>query len=70
MSLPPAAAGSAVATKIGLEAPDTPAPFAAPAPEKPVTSASEKPNSVIPEPAAAALGLLGLGLILFRRFRA
>ena len=29
-----------------------------------------KPASTVPEPAAAALGLFGLGMIIFRRFRA
>lgn len=67
--LPAAAGDSAIPTDIHLKAPAVPEAFKEKESSTPKDEAKKKSDSAIPEPAAAALGLLGLGLIIFRRYR-
>lgn len=71
----PGAGGAVIDTSISLKAGPAPTPFEKAAEREPVSppqpeiKAVEASKSAIPEPAAAALGLIGLGLIVFRRYR-
>jgi MYXO-CTERM domain-containing protein len=72
MQTVPGAGGAVIDTKILLKNQPAPVPFEKTESEKPEKQEAKAPDankSVIPEPAAAALGLIGLGLILFRRYR-
>ncbi|MDB6078739.1 MAG: hypothetical protein JWO82_2486 [Akkermansiaceae bacterium] len=72
MQTVPGAGGAVTDTKILLEKQPAPIPFekaADPEKQEKAKAVPDASKSVIPEPAAAALGLIGLGLILFRRYR-